>query len=167
MYFLLRIENFLYWQARPDLIPALQAASITGGSRSSGSSTNKSLNGAIETLPRGRGTDERAARAAAEVRKKAAARGLLVRPHNAPVQTLPPLTQLLNIINSGVTPGGVENREDAGAVKKEDNDLPCSDSTNAKTDPSLPVEEQAPVGLGKGLASLDTKKQSSELKVGA
>ncbi|RWR77799.1 clustered mitochondria protein isoform X4 [Cinnamomum micranthum f. kanehirae] len=90
-------------KAHPDLVQAFQAAA--GGPGVAGASVNKSLNAAImgETpLPRGRGVDERAARAAAEVRKKAAARGLLVRPHGVPVQAVPPLTQLLNIINSGV-----------------------------------------------------------------
>ena len=120
-----------------------------------------------ETLPRGRGIDERAARAAAEVRKKAAARGLLARPHGVPVQSLPPLTQLLNIINSGMTPDAVDNGE-ANAVEKEDNGLPSSDpTTDATKDQSMPVQEPAPVGLGKGLASLDAKKQKSKPKAGA
>ena len=131
-----------------------------------------------ETLPRGRGIDERAARAAAEVRKKAAARGLLARPHGVPVQSLPPLTQLLNIINSGMTPDAVYNGEanavekedngEANAVEKEDNGLPSSDpTTDATKDQSMPVQEPAPVGLGKGLASLDAKKQKSKPKAGA
>ncbi|KAA8520267.1 hypothetical protein F0562_014523 [Nyssa sinensis] len=100
-------------KAHPDLINAFQAAAAAGGSGSSGSSVNKSLNAGIigDALPRGRGVDERAARAAAEVRKKAAARGLLIRPHGVPVQALPPLTQLLNIINSGMTPDAVNNEE--------------------------------------------------------
>lgn len=117
-----------------------------------------------EALPRGRGIDERAARAAAEVRKKAAARGLLVRPHGVPVQALPPLTQLLNIINS--PPDAMDNGNADGA-KKEANGVPSSDPTDAKKGQTTPVQEQAPVGLGKGLSSLDAKKQKSKPKAGA
>ena len=144
-------------QTNPNLMQAFQAASIAGGSGSSGVATNNA--GMMsETVPRGRGrgVDERAARAAAEVRKKAAAKGLLVRPHGVPVQALPPLTQLLNIINSS-------------AADKKDGDatvLPPNDQTDGPS--SQPVQEQhAPVGLGKGLASLDSKKQKSKLKAGA
>lgn len=167
-------NDFVLSQAHPDLIHAFQAAAVAGGSGSAGASANKSLNAAImgEALPRGRGIDERAARAAAEVRKKAAARGLLVRPHGVPVQALPPLTQLLNIINSGATPdavdnGNVDGKVDNGNVdgaKEETNDIPSSDSTNVKKGQS---QEQAPVGLGKGLSSLDAKKQKAKPKAGA
>ncbi|KAE9584894.1 putative clustered mitochondria protein [Lupinus albus] len=156
-------------KAHPDLVQAFQAAAVAGGSGGSGASANKSLNAAImgEAQPRGRGIDERAARAAAEVRKKAAARGLLVRPHGVPVQALPPLTQLMNIINSGMTPDSVENGN-AEAAKKEANDIPSSDPINAKEGQSVPVQEHAtPVGLGKGLSSLDDKKQKSKPKAGA
>ncbi|XP_027340006.1 clustered mitochondria protein isoform X2 [Abrus precatorius] len=161
-------------KAHPDLIQAFQAAAAAGGPGSSGTSANKSLNAAMigEALPRGRGIDERAARAAAEVRKKAAARGLLVRPHGVPVQALPPLSQLLNIINSNVTPDAVDNGNADGA--KEPNGTPSSDTNDAKKgqsepaqEQSEPAQEQAPVGLGKGLSSLDSKKQKSKPKAGA
>lgn len=135
-------------KAHPDLIQAFQAAS--GGA--SGSNSNNTVAG--ETFPRGRGVDERAARAVAEARKKAAARGLLIRPHGVPVQALPPLTQLLNIINSGMTP---ENS--------------VSDDTNGATDAPTPEEPakpeaqgQAPVGLGAGLGALEAKKQKQKAK---
>ncbi|XP_019425362.1 PREDICTED: clustered mitochondria protein-like isoform X3 [Lupinus angustifolius] len=156
-------------KAHPDLVHAFQAAAVAGGSGGSGASANKSLNAAImgESLPRGRGIDERAARAAAEVRKKAAAKGLLVRPHGVPAQPLPPLTQLMNIINSGMTPDSVDNGNADVVANKEANDVPPSDPTDAKEGQSLPVKEQAPVGLGKGLSSLDGKKQKSKPKVGA
>ncbi|XP_030963300.1 clustered mitochondria protein-like [Quercus lobata] len=97
-------------KAHPDLIQAFQATTTARGSGGSGTSVNKSLNAAIigDNPPRGRGVDERAARAAAEVRKKAAARGLLIRPHGVPIQAMPPLTQLLNIINSSMTPDAAE-----------------------------------------------------------
>ncbi|KAA8515704.1 hypothetical protein F0562_018685 [Nyssa sinensis] len=156
-------------KAHPDLIQAFQAAAVAGGSGSSGTSVNKSLNAAImgEALPRGRGVDERAARAAAEVRKKAAARGLLIRPHGVPVQSLPPLTQLLNVINSGMIPDSVNNEEIDGA-KNEANGHPSNGPGDAQEDQSQPgQQEQAPVGLGLGLAALDAKKQKTKPKVTA
>ncbi|EXB93784.1 Protein KIAA0664-like protein [Morus notabilis] len=152
-------------KAHPDLMQAFQAAAIAGGSGSSSSSANKSLNAAMigESLPRGRGVDERAARAAAEVRKKAAARGLLIRPHGVPVQALPPLSQLLNIINSGATPDAANNGEANGV--NDTNSHQANGSVDAKADqPPSSGEGQAPVGLGKGLASLDAKKQKSKAK---
>ncbi|GAV85691.1 eIF3_p135 domain-containing protein/CLU domain-containing protein/TPR_12 domain-containing protein [Cephalotus follicularis] len=151
-------------KAHPDLIHAFQAAAVAGGTGSSDGATNKSLNAAIvgESLPRGRGFDERAARAAADVRKKAAARGLLIRPHGVPVQALPPLTQLLNIINSGMTP---EATDYAGTeVKEEANGHTPNGPVESNKDQPLSGQDQAPVGLGKGLASLDTKKQKTKSK---
>lgn len=144
---------------------AFQAAAASGGSASSSTSINQSINAAIigETLPRGRGVDERAARAAAEVRKKAAARGLLVRPHGVPVQALQPLTQLLNIINSGMTPE-VVNSEETDGSKKEVNGHSQNGSED-KNDQVASVEVQPPVGLGRGLGSLETKKQKAKPKV--
>ncbi|PIN12699.1 hypothetical protein CDL12_14684 [Handroanthus impetiginosus] len=139
-------------KAHPDLIQAFQAAG------SSGTSANKSAFSG-EALPRGRGVDERAARAAAEVRKKAAARGLLLRPHGVPVQALPPLTQLLNIINSETTPDA-GNKETTDGAKKEAN----SDTSNGVVDPKVDQQNQAPVGLGSGLASLDSKKPKMKAK---
>ncbi|KAB5541065.1 hypothetical protein DKX38_014039 [Salix brachista] len=156
-------------QANPDLLHAFQAAAVAGGSGSGSSSgsMNKSLNAAIvgESLPRGRGVDERAARAAEEVRKKAAARGLLIRPNGVPVQALPPLTQLLNIINSGATPDTVNSEEAAGGMK-ETNGQSSNDSVDTQKDQTS-GRDQAPVGLGKGLASLDAKKHKAKAKVAA
>lgn len=157
-------------KAHPDLIHAFQAVASAGGSGNSGASANNSLNAALlgETLPRGRGFDERAARAAAEVRKKAAAKGLLIRPHGLPAQALPPLTQLLNIINSsGTTP----DTSASGATddsKKEANGHSSSGPSDERKDESEPGREaQAPAGLGKGLGSLDAKKQKTKAKVAA
>jgi protein TIF31 len=133
-------------KAHPDLMQAFQAAS---GGGASGSGSNNAAGS--ENVPRGgRGVDERAARAISEARKKAAARGLLIRPHGVPVQALPPLTQLLNIINSGMTP---ENGT-------------SEDATNgAAVEPTKPEEQgQTPVGLGSGLAALDAKKQKQNQK---
>lgn len=137
----------LFIQAHPDLIQAFQAAS---GSGASGSGGNTSVGG--ENFARsGRGVDERSARAVAEARKKAAARGLLIRPHGVPVQALPPLTQLLNIINSGMTPENATSEDANGAQNPEE---------ATKAEP----QGQAPVGLGAGLGALDPKKQNQKQK---
>ncbi|KAL3832912.1 hypothetical protein ACJIZ3_007648 [Penstemon smallii] len=147
-------------KAHPDLIQAFQAAAVAGGAgSSSGANANKPF--INESLPRGggRGVDERAARAAAEVRKKAAARGLLIRPHGVPVQATPPLTQLLNIINSGMTPDGQNN------AATEANDHSSNGMPGPEVDQSKPgTQDQAPVGLGSGLAALDAKKQKTKAK---
>lgn len=166
---LLQLNSAL--QAHPDLIHAFQAAAAAGGSGSSNANVSKSINAAIvgESVPRGRGFDERAARAAAEVRKKAAARGLLVRPHGVPVQALPPLSQLLNIINSGITPESAGNNQETDGAKKENNGE-ASDGPTADAKQKQPISgqaDQAPVGLGAGLTSLDAKKQKAKAKVGA
>ncbi|PSS24481.1 Clustered mitochondria protein [Actinidia chinensis var. chinensis] len=159
-------------KAHPDLnhlIQAIQAADAAGGSGNSGASANKTRNSAIigEALPRGRGVDERAARAAAEARKKAAARGLLIRPHGVPVQALPPLTQFLNIINSGMTPDASNNTETDG-IKKEANGHVSNGRGETQEDQSKQgQQDQAPVGLGTGLAALDSKKQKTKPKVAA
>uniref|UniRef100_A0A2N9JBE0 Uncharacterized protein n=1 Tax=Fagus sylvatica TaxID=28930 RepID=A0A2N9JBE0_FAGSY len=133
-------------KAHPDLIHAFQAAAAAGGSGSSGTSVNKSLNAAVigENLPRGRGVDERAARAAAEVRKKAAAMG--------------PLDTSTWRSKGGETDG----------VKTEANGHPSDGPVDSKDDQlTSGQEDQAPVGLGTGLASLDAKKQKAKAKVAA
>nr|GLL40869.1 clustered mitochondria protein-like [Ipomoea trifida] len=150
-------------KANPSLLHAFQAA--TGAAGFGG--VNQSLNAAMvgDALPRGRGVDERAARAAAEVRKKAAARGLLLRPNAGPVQGLPPLSQILNVINSGITPDAVNKAETDGANKEASGDsatTPAADAQGDKPNPEQP--DQTPVGLGSGLASLNAKKQKSKSK---
>ncbi|KAG1327255.1 hypothetical protein COCNU_01G011890 [Cocos nucifera] len=152
-----------------DILKAFQAAA-GGSGNASASSVNKSLNAAIigESLPRGRGVDERAARAAAEMRKKAAARGLLVRQNGVPVQALPPLTQLLNIINSGATASEAQPNAQANEPEGEANNGSTLNGTSVeKKDANGSVEnrdDQGPVGLGTSLASLDSKKQKSKPK---
>nr|XP_011462553.1 PREDICTED: clustered mitochondria protein [Fragaria vesca subsp. vesca] len=152
-------------KANPDWAQALQSAAIAGGSGSSNASVNRSLNTAAimgEAFPRGRGVDERAARAAAANRKKAAARGLL-RPHSVPVQAYNPLTQIINMMSAGGAPGSAQNGETNGS--REANNHPSNGPADAKTNqPSLEQEGQPPVGLGKGLAALDGKKQKSKAK---
>lgn len=146
---------------------------------------------AAENAPRARGTDERAVRAANEVRKKAAARGLNVRPQ-APTQSVPPLGDLLSLINSGVagkaplassTPSSSGSR---GAGKGAQAARPESSGKKAATAASAarpgPVSAVAngpvglpaaapvdlptpsPIGLGNGLGGLETKKKNSRSK---
>ncbi|XP_019186851.1 PREDICTED: clustered mitochondria protein-like isoform X2 [Ipomoea nil] len=150
-------------KANPSILQAFQAA--TGGAGLAG--VNQSLNAAMlgEALPRGRGVDERAARAAAEVRKKAAAKGLLLRPNAGAVQGLPPLSQILNVLNPGVTPDPV-NRVETDGANKEANGDSTDTPADAQGDNSKPEQpDEAPVGLGSGLASLNAKKQKSKPKV--
>ncbi|KAK6933740.1 CLU domain [Dillenia turbinata] len=152
-------------KANPDLI--LQAATAAGGvSGSSSSAVNKTISAALMGETRGKGFDERAARAAAEIRKKAAARGLLIRQHGVPVQALPPLTQLLNMINSGMTPDAVDSKEANGAKKEESNGHPSNGGgRNVNGNQSNAGQtSQAPAGLGKGLGLLDAKKKKSKSK---
>ena len=59
------------------------------------------------------------------IQAKSGSSGLLIRPHGVPVQAMPPLTQLLNIINSGMTPDAAEGGETDG-VKKEANGHPSN-----------------------------------------
>lgn len=96
--------------------------------------------------------DERAAKAAAEVRKKAAARGLLLRPQSGPMQDSPPLAQLLNIINSNDANGGKKEADGQAS-----NGVQVPEGKSGEQD-------QAPVGLGSGLASLDAKKLKTKSK---
>ncbi|KAG7036572.1 Clustered mitochondria protein [Cucurbita argyrosperma subsp. argyrosperma] len=157
-------------KSHPDLIQAFQAAAVAGGSGSSGGAMNKSLNASMigEPLPRGsRGVDERAARAAAEVRKKAAARGLLIRQPGVPVQAMPPITQLLNIINSGMTPDAAAGNVTDGEKKDVNANLSNNTQVDGKQDQLPSAQDQAPVGLGSSLASLDAKKQRPKSKAAA
>ncbi|KAI4333125.1 hypothetical protein L6164_017969 [Bauhinia variegata] len=138
-------------KANADFIHAFQAAAVAEGS---GAAANQSIIG--DSLPRGREVDERAQRAAAE------ARGLLVGPNAMPARPLPPLThaQLLHILkSSGIIP-------DAGDEKNEAKDITSHDPT-AMDGEKDKQEENAPIGLGKGLASLDAKEQKSKPEGGA
>jgi len=145
----------------------IQAAAATGGSKSSGTSMNKSLNAAVlgEAIPRGRGVDERAARAAAVVRKKAAAKGRLTRPNAAPVE---PVTQLLNIISSGMASSKDGEEADKNRNETVKSPPPPAGGPNDLTGNASQGEQEtqtaAPVGLGKGLASLDPKKSKTKAK---
>lgn len=168
-------------KARPDLIQAFQMA--TGGSATGRprTSLNKSAAAAAligDVLPRGRGMDERGARAAAEVRKKAAARGLNVRPQSVPVQALPvQLTELLNLINAGVpskappsdSPSTSTQEAGTGNSTNVENEVEDSNFCGEGSSGNVPLEnteEKTPLGLGAGL-SLDNKKQKSKTNVTA
>ncbi|XP_026662154.2 clustered mitochondria protein-like isoform X2 [Phoenix dactylifera] len=142
---------------------------VAGGSgNASASSVNKSLNAAIigEALPRGRSVDERAARAAAEIRKKAEARGLLVRQNGVPVQALPPLSQLLDIINTGAAASEAQPNAQANEPNGEASNSSTLNATSVGTKDTNGSaennEDRAPVGLGTSLGSLDAKKQKSK-----
>lgn len=124
----------------------MQAFQVVGSSGTG----NKAVSAIIgDNVQRGRGVDERAARAAAEVRKKAAARGLLIRQHGVPVQALPPLTQLLNMINTNSTAANGE--ENSGSEKEAQGGGEESKPGDATAGESNPVQSQTPVGLGSGL----------------
>jgi protein TIF31 len=168
-------------KARPDLIQAFQMA--TGGSATGRprTSLNKSAAAAAligDVLPRGRGMDERGARAAAEVRKKAAARGLNVRPQSVPVQALPvQLTELLNLINAGVpskappsdSPSTSTQEAGTGNSTNVENEVEDTNFCGEGSSGNVPLEnteEKTPLGLGAGL-SLDNKKQKSKTNVTA
>ncbi|KAG9133851.1 hypothetical protein Leryth_017945 [Lithospermum erythrorhizon] len=152
-------------KAHPDLLQAFQSATVAGGSGGPSAAANKSLNAAFmgEALPRGRGVDERGARAAAEVRKKAAAKGLLIRPHghSVPGQTIAPIAQLLNIINSGGASEAVH--EKIGGEETNGHPSNGPENTSEGQTKSGKEPDQAPVGLGSGLA-LDPKKQKAKAK---
>ena len=57
----------------------------------------------------------------------------MIRPHGVLVQAMPPLTQLLNIINSGMTPDLAEGGETDG-VKKEANGHSSNGPVDSKND---------------------------------
>jgi protein TIF31 len=77
------------------------------------------------------------------------------------------LLNFSNIINLGMTPDAAEGGETEG-VKTEANGHPSDGPVDSKDDQlTLGKEDQAPVGLGTGLASLDAKKQKAKAKVAA
>ena len=177
------------WQARPDLVQVFQQAAAS-------SSVNRGPSGtSSQGQPRARGApDERAARAVNEVRKKAAARGLQVRPQAAaPNQSMPPLGDLLSLINSGVagkaplasstpsssTRGGTSKTAQTGkkpatppaaapaTIPTAPKSVPVSAVPNGPvqaTAAAADVSGPSPIGLGNGLGGLDSKKKKSKSK---
>ncbi|WOL12357.1 clustered mitochondria protein-like [Canna indica] len=152
------LKTIDFLKANPELVQAFQAAVRSGNASSA---INQAVVG--EALPRGKGIDKRAARAAAEARKKAAARGVLLRQNMPPAQPLAPLSQLLNIINSSGAPEAPSNSP-AGDPKKEESNGPSDTPVVASESNVSAHKVQAPVGLGTSLASLESKKQNPNSK---
>uniref|UniRef100_A0A0A9H8H7 Uncharacterized protein n=1 Tax=Arundo donax TaxID=35708 RepID=A0A0A9H8H7_ARUDO len=146
----------------------MKAAVIQSGDGSA--NVNRSLNAAVvgEGVPRVRGVDERAARATAEARKKAAARGLNVR--NGPAtSSASELDQILNLINSAASASATSTtsntQKPASEGQVSNGPAPNGTATEAKdadsNGPSAKSGGNAPVGLG---TSLESKKQKSKQK---
>ncbi|KAK9741090.1 hypothetical protein RND81_03G080800 [Saponaria officinalis] len=120
----------------------LKAVAAAGGGSGSGVSINKSI-------PKGKGHDERAARAAAVVRKKAAAKG----------HTSHPSRPGLNVVkseNASKTHEEVDNPV---------NEVKTQTTTDGSSNSTEGAQNNAPVGLGNGLGSLDSKRRKSKSKV--
>ncbi|KAF5186876.1 Clustered mitochondria protein [Thalictrum thalictroides] len=145
-------------KAHPELVQAMQAAAAGGGSGNAGASANQSIGSAMmgENLQRGRGVDERGARARAGATKKAAAKGIVGRHHGVPVQHL-------NALNSGTSPEAQSNAQSV-APKKEANSVGKAQG-DGKENGSVIIQDGAPAGLGAGLGVLNPKKQKVISKV--
>uniref|UniRef100_A0A0D9YXF5 Clu domain-containing protein n=1 Tax=Oryza glumipatula TaxID=40148 RepID=A0A0D9YXF5_9ORYZ len=158
-------------KANPDLVRALKAAAKQPGEGSA--NVNRSLNAAVvgEGVPRVRGVDERAARATAEVRKKAAARGLNVRSGQAP-DYMSNLSQILNYLGSakaptasGSTPATAAATSATASTQnasegQQSNGPPQNGTAGNTNGPSSKKSGgSTPVGLG---TSLELKKQKSK-----
>ncbi|KAL6633659.1 hypothetical protein ACP70R_026330 [Stipagrostis hirtigluma subsp. patula] len=157
------LDNLL--KANPALLQAMKAAAIQSGEGSA--NVNRSLNAAVvgEGVPRLRGVDERAARATAEARKKAAARGLNVR--NGPnASSAAELAQILKLINSAASASATSATSDTASQGQSTNGpAPNGTTTEAKDADTNGQSSKsgggAPVGLG---TSLEMKKQKSKQK---
>lgn len=168
-------------KARPDLLQAFQVAAAGGGgsrgalNKAAAAAAAAALMGERENLPRSRGLDERGARAKADVRKRAAAKGVNIRPQSVPVQALP---ELLNLSNNAQRKKRVEDPSTSAPTgnkeekpQKDEHDKSAAsmgvDSTTL-TSPEGANESttagQTPLGLGTGLGALDTKKSKQKAK---
>jgi protein TIF31 len=173
-------------QARPDILQVFQAAaSAGGGSRGSlkAAAAAAALMGERENLPRSRGMDERGARAKADARKRAAARGVNVR---MPNNLLPVNPDLLSIPTAGSggkarADGSLGSSSKVGKEAKETETSPAPkeqvktdvENTRSHAKPGngsaiaeekskdRSAQEQAPLGLGVSLGSLESKKLKS------
>ncbi|KAH7444315.1 hypothetical protein KP509_02G073000 [Ceratopteris richardii] len=168
-------------KARPDLLQAFQAAAAGGGSsrgalnKAAAAAAAAALIGERENLPRSRGLDERGARAKADVRKRAAAKGVNIRSQGVPVQALP---ELLNLSSNAQRKKRVEEpSSSASSANKEkaeqnehDKNVSQKDGTwtespaNPKKDAQSSTIGQTPLGLGTGLGALETKKAKQKEK---
>ncbi|KAL5207899.1 hypothetical protein ABZP36_032334 [Zizania latifolia] len=149
-------------KAHPGLAKAIKAAAKQSGDGSA--NVNRSLNAAVvgEGVRRVRGVDERAARATAEARKKAAARGLNVRGGPVP-DYMANLSQILNLMDSAksasATPATASTQAATGGQQSNG---PTENGTAMDANrPSSKSGGHTPVGLG---ASLELKKQKSKQK---
>jgi protein TIF31 len=159
--------NFL--KANPAFLQAMKAAAIQSGDGSA--NVNRSLNAAVvgEGVPRLRGVDERAARATAEARKKAAARGLNVRSGPGANNASDELAQILKIINSAAavsstsaTANTQQSVSEGQATNGPAQNGNASEGKAADTNgPSVKSTGNTPVGLG---TTLESKKQKSKQK---
>ncbi|XP_015689234.1 clustered mitochondria protein [Oryza brachyantha] len=154
-------------KAHPGLAKALKAAAKQPGDGSA--NVNRSLNAAVvgEGVPRVRGVDERAARATAEARKKAVARGLNVRSGQAP-DYMSNLSQILNYLDSAkastATPAtalaaaSTQNTHEGQQSNGPTQNGTAGNNTHGR---SSKPSGSTPVGLG---TSLELKKQKSKQK---
>lgn len=149
-------EHIFDLQGNPELLQAFQVAAAA---RAAGGSSNTS---AVvgDNLPRGRGVNERSARAVAEARKKAAARGVFLRNHGLP-QTSASFAQILNAINSGVVPAAVPNVESSEAKQEVVDERPPESSETKDGSGSGSDKDKAPVGLGTGLKNKKPTKPAA------
>ncbi|KAI5068426.1 hypothetical protein GOP47_0016771 [Adiantum capillus-veneris] len=170
-------------KARPDLLQAFQVAAASGGgsrgalNKAAAAAAAAALMGERENLPRSRGLDERGARAKADVRKRAAAKGVNIRPQSVPVQALPELLNLSSNVqrkkrteepSSSASAGNKEDRpqqdeDDKTGLSREDSGLDSILSKPEKANESS-TSSQTPLGLGTGLGALDTKKSKLKAK---
>ncbi|XXG64096.1 hypothetical protein AAC387_Pa05g2141 [Persea americana] len=81
-----------------------------------------------------------------------------------PVIMVPPLTQLLNIINSGVAPDAPPDAQGNEPNKGADSSTDNRKETAKENGSAGAQEGEAPVGLFTSLASLDSKKQKLKIK---
>ncbi|TVU03835.1 hypothetical protein EJB05_50605 [Eragrostis curvula] len=153
-----------FLKANPAFLQAMKAAVIQSGDGAA--NVNRSLNAAVvgEGVPRVRGVDERAAKATAEARKKAAARGLSVR--NGPTNNASELDHILNLINSAASTSATAapSNTPMPASEGQVSNGPALNGTTAESKDadsngqSAKSSGNAPAGLG---TSLESKKQKS------
>ncbi|XP_024538093.1 clustered mitochondria protein [Selaginella moellendorffii] len=154
-------------KARADLVQVFQAAG--GGA---GRGINKAVAAAAllgETLPRTRGMDERGARAAAEVRKKAVAKGLNVRSSSSSSSVNPgdpTLSDLISLFNNGKGSSNSKNSTPslAAAPAAPAASVPAATSTSDQASSNFDNRKSTPVGLGEGLSLETSKKKKNKLK---
>jgi protein TIF31 len=140
----------------------MKAAMIQSGDGSA--NVSRSLNAAVVGgVPRVRGVDERAARATAEARKKAAARGLSMR--NGPTNNASELDHIFNLISSAASASATaaaSNTQKTASEGGVSNGSPSNDTTGESKDadrngPSAQSASNVPVGLGTSLESKNQK----------